>query len=261
MKHTHRKSIPFLLVSILVHATLFGILLLSFVPTQYRLPGPAKGVKNIIEVSAVSQQKITAVIQARQRRLQQIKLAKQRKLAAIKRAKQRRLAAIKRAKMLNLQAQRRQAKLKQLKVQQKLLEQKLQQQALLASEQQYLKKKLKQKAQLEHQRMQRLQQSLQSGVIDRYKAQLKAAIEQQWFLPPGTDTQLECRLRVRLAPGGVVLSVTLLSSSGNAAVDRSAKTAIMQASPLPVPKNPALFDAFRVLNLTMSPKDIVPTTT
>ena len=70
-------------------------------------------------------------------------------------------------------------------------------------------------------------------------------IGQYWLVSRDVDKALRCQFLIRLAPGGVVLDVVLQQGSGNAAFDRSAQTAIYKASPLPVPKDSALFDQFQ----------------
>lgn len=94
------------------------------------------------------------------------------------------------------------------------------------------------------------------GEIDKYKALIIQAISQQWIVPSGAQEDEVATLTVRLAPGGVVLSVSIAQSSGDPALDRSAKVAVLNASPLPVPGDAALFDRFRVINLTVKPQGI-----
>lgn len=103
------------------------------------------------------------------------------------------------------------------------------------------------------------QQAAQSqqnqGEIDKYKAMILQAISSNWMIPEGIDKNISCLLLVKVAPGGVVLDVILLKSSGNAVLDRSAETAVLKSSPLPVPDNSALFDSFREIKLTVRPDD------
>lgn len=94
-----------------------------------------------------------------------------------------------------------------------------------------------------------------AGVVDEYKALIIAAVSQQWIVPPNANDKF-CKLLVHLAPGGVVLDVSVVQSSGDSALDRSARAAVFKASPLPVPKETALFDSFRELNLTVHPKNV-----
>jgi colicin import membrane protein len=90
--------------------------------------------------------------------------------------------------------------------------------------------------------------------IDTYKALVTNAIQSHWNYPDEVDNSLSCRLRIKVAPGGAVLSVALVESSGNTALDRSAEVAVYKASPLPVPTEPELFEKFRELNLRVKPQ-------
>lgn len=93
--------------------------------------------------------------------------------------------------------------------------------------------------------------------VDKYKAIIISAISRSWLVPPQANKNLSCQLLVKIGPGGVVLDVQTLKSSGDAVLDRSAKTAVLKASPLPVPTKPELFDKFRELKLTVRPEKIV----
>ena len=96
-----------------------------------------------------------------------------------------------------------------------------------------------------------------SGEVDKYKALIKQAIYLQWIYPQGTNSGDFCRLRISTAPGGVVLDVKMIASSGNAVLDRSAQAAVFKASPLPVPEDLKLFDEMRVIDFTFRPEGIV----
>lgn len=93
----------------------------------------------------------------------------------------------------------------------------------------------------------------QQTEIDKYKALIIQAISEQWNMPPNVAKNLSGEIEVRLAPGGVVLSVKLIKSTGDAALDQSAIAAVYKASPLPVPSSADLFDKFRDLRLTVRP--------
>jgi colicin import membrane protein len=95
-----------------------------------------------------------------------------------------------------------------------------------------------------------------SGVVDKYKALILGAIGQQWIVPDQVNTNLSSRFKIRLAPNGAVLDVQLTRSSGDAVLDRSAQAAIYKASPLPVPGEPALFNLFREISLTVRPEHV-----
>jgi colicin import membrane protein len=62
---------------------------------------------------------------------------------------------------------------------------------------------------------------------------------------------------IRLAPGGEVLQVSITKTSGDPSLDSSARAAVLKASPLPVPNDPALFAAFRQFALKVKPENIL----
>lgn len=95
------------------------------------------------------------------------------------------------------------------------------------------------------------------GELDKYKQMIIQTISRKWIIPETTTDNLACQLLVHLGPGGVVLSVDVLKESGDENLDRSARNAIMKASPLPVPESLDLFDNFRALRLTFRPGGIV----
>ena len=90
--------------------------------------------------------------------------------------------------------------------------------------------------------------------VAKYKALIVQAIAQNWLVPPKLSHNISCQLLIDVAPGGTVLSVKLLKSSGDSRLDRSAQAAVWQASPLPVPSVTEVFDNFRELRLTVYPK-------
>jgi colicin import membrane protein len=93
-----------------------------------------------------------------------------------------------------------------------------------------------------------------SREIDRYVAVIKQQIERNWLKPGQAAKGLACIVQVRLIPGGDVIpgGVSIVSSSGNAAFDRSVETAVYKAAPLQVPSGP-LFESFRTLRLKFKP--------
>lgn len=95
-----------------------------------------------------------------------------------------------------------------------------------------------------------------AGEVDKYKAMIVNAISRQWILPENVDSSLSSQFRIRLAPDGAVLEVSLMRSSGDAVLDRSAQTAIYKASPLPVPSDPETFNLFRDISLTVRPENV-----
>lgn len=95
-----------------------------------------------------------------------------------------------------------------------------------------------------------------SGEVDKYKAMIVNAIGRNWILPENVNSGLSSQFRIRLAPDGSVLEVSLTRSSGDPLLDRSAQTAIYKASPLPVPTDPTTFNLFRDISLTVRPEQV-----
>lgn len=95
------------------------------------------------------------------------------------------------------------------------------------------------------------------GEVNKYKALILQIISQNWLIPPSVNKELYAELMIRVAPGGVVLDVQVIKSSGDSGLDHSAQTAVFKSSPLPVPKDSDAFEPFRQFVLKVKPKDIL----
>jgi colicin import membrane protein len=122
----------------------------------------------------------------------------------------------------------------------------------LAQEAKQLAERLHQQ-QLASEQAQLQQQKMNDGIIDRYRARILSAIQQQWIIPKETKPGMESKFLVQLSPSGQVEQVTLIQSSGSPVLDRSARVALFKASPLPVPQDPGLNTAFRSIRLAVKP--------
>lgn len=92
--------------------------------------------------------------------------------------------------------------------------------------------------------------------IEKYTALILHTMRQNWIMPDGINPEISCQLAIRLKADGTVVSVHVIRSSGNAALDNSARLAVFKSSPLPVPADKALFEqTFQEFNLTVSQKD------
>lgn len=140
---------------------------------------------------------------------------------------------------------------KQAKAKQKRIKNKFSQE-LKAQSEKALQQLMKEQKQVVGQRSQHTQ-----GVIDKYKALILQAISQQWVVPSHADKHLSCELLIRLAPGGLVLEVQIIKSSGDILLDRSARAAVFKASPLPVPDDIYSFEPFRQFVLKVKPENIL----
>lgn len=101
------------------------------------------------------------------------------------------------------------------------------------------------------------QQRLAQGIINRYKALIIQTISEHWVVPSGVNKKLFCELMIRLDGSGTVLDVQVTKSSGDTALDSSARLAVLKASPLPVPKAPDAFEAFKQFVLKVKPEYIL----
>ncbi|HET7160573.1 MAG TPA: cell envelope integrity protein TolA, partial [Burkholderiales bacterium] len=94
-------------------------------------------------------------------------------------------------------------------------------------------------------------------LYDEYVRQISNKIKRYIIEPPNLQGNPQVEFEVRLLPGGEVLeaSLRIKRSSGNTAYDQAVERAILKASPLPLPPDPALFNMFRELNLKIRPKE------
>jgi len=76
----------------------------------------------------------------------------------------------------------------------------------------------------------------------QYVAIIQAHVERQWFKPPGTPAGATCTAFVTQIPGGEVVGVRFGACGGGEAFRQSIENAIRNASPLPSPPQPDLFD-------------------
>lgn len=92
----------------------------------------------------------------------------------------------------------------------------------------------------------------------KWIALIQIKIHNNWTPPPGTPSDLSCKVTVTQVPGGSVSNAQVPSCNGDDAVVQSIITAVYRASPLPAPPDPSLFDEGKVLNLTFNNKNPTP---
>ncbi|HEX22522.1 MAG TPA: cell envelope integrity protein TolA [Chromatiales bacterium] len=88
--------------------------------------------------------------------------------------------------------------------------------------------------------------------LDSLRAQYIAAIagkvERHWLKPPSARAGLSCKVRVKQIPGGEVIDVQVTQCTGDNTFRRSVETAVKKSSPLPMPKDPRLFEREIIFN-------------
>ncbi|MCP5243804.1 MAG: cell envelope integrity protein TolA [Burkholderiales bacterium] len=87
--------------------------------------------------------------------------------------------------------------------------------------------------------------------IGKYKAMILAKIKSRIVMPPDLPGNPVTEFNVTLLPGGDILDVRLRKSSGYPAFDSAVERAILLSKPLPLPPDPALFNEFRNLHVTV----------
>jgi len=97
--------------------------------------------------------------------------------------------------------------------------------------------------------------SAQQSLNDKYITLIQKHVKRQIVEPPNLPGNPQVEFDVVLIPGGEVLTVKLKRSSGVPAYDTAVERAILKASPLPLPPDPALFQQFRELNLRIRPRE------
>src|SRR5262245_21792819 len=99
-------------------------------------------------------------------------------------------------------------------------------------------------------------QAASAGLLNQYIAMIEQRVVRNWTRPMSAKAGLNCQVKVTQAPGGTVLSVTVQTCNGDAAVKQSIEDAVRRSSPLPAPPDPRLFD--RTLLLVFKPVDLPP---
>lgn len=96
------------------------------------------------------------------------------------------------------------------------------------------------------------QKQIQS-VKDKYYLLIQNKVRRSWRKPASAKSGMKSTVSVRLIPGGDVILVATIKSSGDALFDRSVETAVYRAVPLPLPEDPDLFEYFREINFVFNP--------
>ena len=106
----------------------------------------------------------------------------------------------------------------------------------------------------------REQAETESEIVMAYTAVIHDLVQRNWSRPPSARNNMTAVLRIRLVPTGDVVDVEIVRSSGDAAFDRAAETAVravgrfseLQGMP------PRMFERnFRSLLLTFRPEDLL----
>ncbi len=86
-----------------------------------------------------------------------------------------------------------------------------------------------------------------------YMFAIQQKVERKWVRPASAEVGLECTVKVRQQPGGQVMNVNFGACNGDETIKLSIKNAVFNASPLPLPRDPSVFE--RNLTLIFKPKE------
>lgn len=112
-------------------------------------------------------------------------------------------------------------------------------------------------------RKQAIQESVRAEVsaataaeVGRFQDMIRSKIRRNIVgVPANLPDSAKAEFKVTLLPDGSVLDAKLVASSGNPAYDDAAERAIYKAQPLPLPKEANLQQMFRVLRLSIKPRE------
>lgn len=93
--------------------------------------------------------------------------------------------------------------------------------------------------------------SAREAALNAWIVAMRDDISRNWVKPLSAPDEFKCRINVQLLPDGTVTSARILTSCGNAALDKSVQDAVFRASPLPKPADPSVFQ--RDLNINYEP--------
>lgn len=89
-----------------------------------------------------------------------------------------------------------------------------------------------------------------AGQMEQHLAMISDRVRQNWLRPEGS-ADIDCDVRITQTRAGEIFSLAVVCCEGSDAVVRSIEAAVEQAAPLPIQKDPALFQ--RVLRFRFMP--------
>jgi len=248
--------------SVALHAALAGLLLVSLARTRVEAPPSAVPIDAVIVDQAVLQAVARQRSEDERHRAKQADLQRQREAAAAK-------ARQEESRRVQLETDRTSEQQRQLAVEHAAKQKaKANADARRKAEEDAKRKALQQaqsatearlKAEREAELRARLADEEQrtsaafQGLRAQYIAAIQAHVERRWFKPPATRPGVSCTVQVTQIPGGEVVGVRIGACDGGEALRQSIETAVRNASPLPPPPEPALFE--REVRLVFKPEE------
>jgi len=85
-------------------------------------------------------------------------------------------------------------------------------------------------------------QAMQADAKAAYAFRIRQRVMSRWSQPATATVGIECIVNIKQLPGGTVVDVSIGRCNGDAAVQRSIVAAVNNASPLPSPADPSVFE-------------------
>lgn len=235
-----------------IHILMFVLLLTSFqsTNTEQELRIQVKSAP-IIKATAISSATVEKLVQQKQQRIAAAEKAKrdkkrriQRKVEqkAAKKTAQKNRVALEKKRKIAAEIKRKKAEAEKKR--------KAEDEKRKAEKRQQLKLENEIKAKLDAQ-MNAVEDQRILTEVQKYVALIKNKISRNWIIANQTGN---CILDVTLAAGGFVIDVRVVG--GLASICRTAKAAVYRADPLPVSKDPKVFNKMKNLRLDLDPQEL-----
>jgi len=249
--------------AVLVHVTLVLLLGLSL-RFSLRSPEPPKVVQaTVVDESPrkpPAEPPDTARLEEQRRREAEAERVRQEQLKREQEAERRRADAAKRQKQAEAERRQKEENRRKQELAQKQKAEEAARQKAAAQEKQRAAEQRRKEAERALQaevaaEEQRRAEAQALSEVERYKGLIRQKVSRFWNRPAGAAKGLQCTVRVRLGPGGAVLSASVVRSSGDSAFDRSVENAVYKAEPLPVPQDAKVFEYFRDVEFVFIPEN------
>jgi colicin import membrane protein len=100
----------------------------------------------------------------------------------------------------------------------------------------------------------RRSKALRSGEMAKYMAAVSQKVERNWIRPGTIPANLDCLVAVEQLPTGDVIKAEVMSCNGDENVQRSIESAVLRASPLPLPSDRGLWERKNEFHFTPGAK-------
>lgn len=147
--------------------------------------------------------------------------------------------------------------LKQLQKKQAAEEKRLQELAAAkaAEEEMRMLEDLKRQEQAEMKKKQEAaQQQRIQGEVNKHISLIKRKVTSNWIQPGAFQAGSQCTVKVKLIPAGEIVHMKVSNCRGGPVFQRSVELAVRKSSPLPVPRDPAVFNAMRDIEFEFKPE-------